>query len=133
MLRLLTRQGPSSSPLLPTCMPVRYINRVKRTARLVKTDEAAVPVYSKTGKRIFSPQRTIWGLNRRINYFASRGELEKAEKEFARFDNELGLKPDVISYGSLMKAYIVKEQFDRAEDVIQKMQQGVASRLFGVG
>jgi pentatricopeptide repeat protein len=123
MLRLLTRQGPSCRPLLITGMPVRYINRVKKTARLVKTDEAAVPVFAKTGKRIFSPQRAIWGVNRRINYFASQGQLEEAEKEFARFDSELGLKPDVISYGSLMKAYIVKQEFGQAEGVFQKMQQ----------
>eukprot|EP00611_Tribonema_gayanum_P025541 TRINITY_DN583_c0_g1_i1.p1 TRINITY_DN583_c0_g1~~TRINITY_DN583_c0_g1_i1.p1 ORF type:complete len:586 (+),score=76.89 TRINITY_DN583_c0_g1_i1:99-1856(+) len=60
--------------------------------------------------------------NAMINCYATAEEPEKAEEVLAEMCESASVKPDVLTFSSLMKAYIVVGRLDEAESVISRMR-----------
>jgi pentatricopeptide repeat protein len=57
-----------------------------------------------------------------MDAYANTNNLEETITTFKRID-EFGLKPDIFSYGSLIKAFVINKRLDDAFIIFEKMKK----------
>lgn len=57
-----------------------------------------------------------------MDAYANCNDLEKTINTFKRLD-QLNLKPDIFSYGSLVKAFVANKRLDDAFVIFEKMKK----------
>ncbi len=103
--------------------PRRSINRVTKAARLVP--KKATPLeFTKSGARIYNKDRLIFNENKKLDWLAEHRNLDGAIKQFKRFEDELGVKPDHYTFGILVKAYVRCGKFQEALNTVEDMKKG---------
>ena len=110
--------GPRAST---THVPARYVSRISKAARLVSRDKA--PHFTPDGKRIFNVERHLFNVNKRIGWAAANGKPQDAMQTFAQLKAS-GLQPDIVSYTSLLKAFVAAKQWPEAETTFASISQG---------
>ena len=108
-------------PCAPTRVPARSISRITKAARLVTRDKP--PHFGPDGKRIFNTDRHLFNLNKRIGWAAQHKKPQEAMQTFAQLKAS-GVQPDIVSYTSLLKAFVEAKQWTEADTTFKSISQG---------
>lgn len=108
-------------PCAPTRVPVRSISRISKAARMVSRDKA--PHFTPDGKRIFNVERHLFNMNKRIGWAAEHKKPQEAMQIFGQLKAS-GVQPDIVSYTSLLKAFVETKQWTEAETTFKSISQG---------
>ena len=104
-------------------VPARSISRISKAARLVSRDKP--PHFTPDGKRIFNVERQLFNMNKRIGWAATFRKPQEAMQIFAQLKAS-GIQPDIVSYTSLLKAFVVSKQWTEAETTFTSISQGTS-------
>jgi pentatricopeptide repeat protein len=92
----------------------------------VKINSMLIKLYCDTDNiekalEIYNSQsvKDIYFLNTFIHYYAEKGNLLEMNKFYKNFET-LGLKPDTITFGSLIQGYVGQKEFEKAEELLKE-------------